>query len=696
MAKSATYYNVDDFNNYKRTQGKCVPPRTNVLAAASHIQTLFDAKKFTYGFMGGLPMLCLGYKREMPDLHIAYNDKDFERLQVKLESDRRIRLPAGMNPLLPFKILVWTGPSHKDHGCTVDATVELDLVPSGACGSPAAGALAQNLVLLGLQAAPGKQMVFKSLNIQYLMTTLLSYCKARDLLWDPKKDILYLCKHETEGLHRVRGQLNNKEVKELFLGTSFFSRLDMDSQRLCYQTLLDTHPPPTMSITPPASRVQMQPQSRLYESNQNVHERSPRSRYRKATGERGGSNSAAEYLAETHARIQSADHPQDSRRLSHIEGVQYVKSAKPQTVSVTAASKNARSSMPNLTTGHHPSQPLYTNAQDTSRARLQERVYGMPRPGQVHDCSTSSGLQSVHASSRLEYGADFRPTYMNAKHDTDSGDQPLRAGYKKLPNNTDLTDSAVHAMRSQRGSLHTASPEREQLPSQQLSEDARALQHGKLHLVGPEGVYGAPQKPPETGQEQAKHLRNHSAPPPRIQPNFIFELDAGPPLGSKFVAELPADSIMPSSAGQHQDSSRPSAVRTSSAPLGNVSLPASLVAGRPGMHAHHQSFDHSDPPAEREARFSPHQTNAYRYSSYACPSSTIAPASQEGATGPTYKAYRPFVLTNQLSRNDSVSSVYSPGHRRDASDDSTVSHDSTKLAREYQELLDFDLGYGSN
>lgn len=89
MTKSAAYYNVDDFYNYKRTQGKCLPPRINVLAAACHIQELFDAKKLTYGFMGGLPMLCLGYKREMPDIHIAYDDRDFERLKSKLENDRR-------------------------------------------------------------------------------------------------------------------------------------------------------------------------------------------------------------------------------------------------------------------------------------------------------------------------------------------------------------------------------------------------------------------------------------------------------------------------------------------------------------------------------------------------------------------------------------------------------------------------------
>ena len=89
MGKSATYYNLDDFNTYKKAQGKCLPPRNNVLAAACHIQALLDAKKFTYGFLGGLPMLCLGCKREMPDLHVAYEERDFERLQKKLGSDRR-------------------------------------------------------------------------------------------------------------------------------------------------------------------------------------------------------------------------------------------------------------------------------------------------------------------------------------------------------------------------------------------------------------------------------------------------------------------------------------------------------------------------------------------------------------------------------------------------------------------------------
>src|SRR5690242_4943124 len=141
--------------------------------------------------------------------------------------------------------------------------------------------------------------------MQYLMATLLSYCKARDLLWDPRKDILYLCKHRTEEVHHIRRQLNNREVKELFLGTSFFSRLDLDTQRLCYQTLLDTQPPPIMSITPPASQAQTNLQSRPEESDREADARLPRSRYRKATGQRSSSDSAAGCQAQNHARTQS-------------------------------------------------------------------------------------------------------------------------------------------------------------------------------------------------------------------------------------------------------------------------------------------------------------------------------------------------------------------------------------------------------
>ena len=91
MADNVRYSNAEEVNKQKRHQVKDVqiPPRTNFLAAADHVRHLFESKKFAYGVMGGLEMLCLGYRREMPDLHIAYDDRDFNKIKVKLEADKR-------------------------------------------------------------------------------------------------------------------------------------------------------------------------------------------------------------------------------------------------------------------------------------------------------------------------------------------------------------------------------------------------------------------------------------------------------------------------------------------------------------------------------------------------------------------------------------------------------------------------------
>ncbi|KAF2032498.1 hypothetical protein EK21DRAFT_98894 [Setomelanomma holmii] len=125
-------YNVEDYLKQKRQQDKVrVPPMANFLAAASHMRKLLEGKSLTYGIMGGLEMLCLGYRREMPDLQLAYDDRDFHRIKAKLEADQRVRLPEGMNSLFPAKVLVRTGPQYKDEGCTQAADIEVDLVPPG-------------------------------------------------------------------------------------------------------------------------------------------------------------------------------------------------------------------------------------------------------------------------------------------------------------------------------------------------------------------------------------------------------------------------------------------------------------------------------------------------------------------------------------------------------------------------------------
>jgi hypothetical protein len=133
MAHKLRHYDVAEFNNMKRQQGKNfkIPPRANFLAAVNHLRDFFETKKFAYGFMCGMQMLCLGYKREMPDVHIAYDDRDFNKIKAKLESNQRVRLPDGMNSLFPSKILVRTGPEYRDPGCTETCTIEVDLIPPG-------------------------------------------------------------------------------------------------------------------------------------------------------------------------------------------------------------------------------------------------------------------------------------------------------------------------------------------------------------------------------------------------------------------------------------------------------------------------------------------------------------------------------------------------------------------------------------
>lgn len=149
MGDNWKYYDVDGFNKRKREQGNTyrIPPRANFLLAANYIKNFLDGKKFNWAAMGGLAMLCLGSRREMLDIHIVYDDRDFQRIRAKLEGDQRyvplqqhlvlqaygirVRLPKGMNSLFPSKLLIATGPKYNDAGCTENAEVEVDLVPPG-------------------------------------------------------------------------------------------------------------------------------------------------------------------------------------------------------------------------------------------------------------------------------------------------------------------------------------------------------------------------------------------------------------------------------------------------------------------------------------------------------------------------------------------------------------------------------------
>ncbi|KAK7187657.1 hypothetical protein PSPO01_06391 [Paraphaeosphaeria sporulosa] len=135
MGQDQKYYDVDDYLRWKRSQGKNnkIAPRPNLLAATNWLRKFFDARKTNWAAMGSLAMLCLGARREIPDIHVVYDDKDFQRIRMKLETDPRVRLPKDMNSMFSSKLLISTGPKHNDAGCTENADIEVEMIPPGIC-----------------------------------------------------------------------------------------------------------------------------------------------------------------------------------------------------------------------------------------------------------------------------------------------------------------------------------------------------------------------------------------------------------------------------------------------------------------------------------------------------------------------------------------------------------------------------------
>jgi hypothetical protein len=89
----------------------------------------------------------------------------------------------------------------------------------------------------------------------YLVKTTLQYCKSQELAWDPKKDLTFLCQNYASEIQKIRQQLNQKEIQDMYLSTSYFAKLSPDDQRKSYNVLLNKDPPPLMSITPPPPQL---------------------------------------------------------------------------------------------------------------------------------------------------------------------------------------------------------------------------------------------------------------------------------------------------------------------------------------------------------------------------------------------------------------------------------------------------------
>lgn len=80
---------------------------------------------------------------------------------------------------------------------------------------------------------------------------MVHFCTAQDLAWNPREDVLYLCKNFSNQVQAIRAGLDTMAVQHNFLGTGFLARLSREDQRICYRVLLGKEPPPVMAITPP-------------------------------------------------------------------------------------------------------------------------------------------------------------------------------------------------------------------------------------------------------------------------------------------------------------------------------------------------------------------------------------------------------------------------------------------------------------
>lgn len=72
----------------------------------------------------------------------------------------------------------------------------------------------------------------------HLLRTTLVFCANRELTWDPKTDIVFLCKTYPGGIKSIRAQLNEKELNQWFFVTPFYLGLSIEDQRRCSLALL--------------------------------------------------------------------------------------------------------------------------------------------------------------------------------------------------------------------------------------------------------------------------------------------------------------------------------------------------------------------------------------------------------------------------------------------------------------------------
>ncbi|KAF2129459.1 hypothetical protein P153DRAFT_366852 [Dothidotthia symphoricarpi CBS 119687] len=606
MTDKKKYFDVDEFQRWYEMQGKnaMIPPRANFLAATNHIRNLFDKNKFTWGVMCGMEMLCLGYRREMPDLHIVYDSRDFLRMKAKLMADRRFRVPSDMNSLFPTKIFIQTGPEYKDTGCTLTTFIEVNLVPPGVYGTPPTDSLSSNLVILGLKT-DGKQNTYKGLNMLYLMKTMIYCCKVRDLAWDPRKDIVFLCQNYGEDIQNIRSHLNQKDVQEYFLGTPFFSRLAQTDQRRCYLVLLDKEPPPMMAITPPApqsghkysastsdlirppiSSHKSSPSLSIHVSSEHLslpvpgsfHQHAPsisqpqtqpdhsitardsRSRYRNISAPNSRNISPeGPLLTMSSMRPKSMDSRAAHDQLAvpsyqaRITNMQSVVSSRPQAVSSfcpVPMVAEARKSMPNLNALFRDTMPSYAITQtpfaDGRTIPYQQQQYPNMQPVSTFEATGSQNPGQEHLKSQLGFSSNTGYGHMGPPVPITVNPKRPQARASSHGSHLDRmsqSETSIPVLGEPKiGELDLVRPEGADVSSTESAGESKELQAKKALATDVEGFHLAA----HAASSEAHPEHDVSViPRPLFAPKHslpVAELDTTP-RSKNLIAELPAEEI---------------------------------------------------------------------------------------------------------------------------------------------------------
>ncbi|KAF2010075.1 hypothetical protein BU24DRAFT_467562 [Aaosphaeria arxii CBS 175.79] len=556
--QTGNYYSVEEYNSWKRKLGANYrsPPKANFLAAATYIRNLLDGKKMNWAAIGGLAMLCLGSRREMPDIHIVYEDRDYNKIKMKLEADPRVRLPRDMNPLFPSKILISTGPKFRDAGCTHDMEVELDLVPPGSQGTPPNDVLRKNQNLLRL-SMDGKMQNFKGLNILYLVKTTLEFCKRQDLMWDPKHDLYFLCCHFGKELEAIRHRLDVKAFEKYFFSTLFYSRLAPADQRRCSVPILGKEllrsPPPMMAITPPPETTNQAPTLPNVIPPQPTR---PILHPSKSTPQLSAGKPSVNSLLTPPmpGRAKLVKPPPKEPNL-----LPKATTSNPNTTAAGTEPREIRSryrqTAPPITPGHSRSassnmQAVPTGSNTQTRPRSMESLAPSRLPNGPVSNTVARGVEGVMNGQQALKGAPL--------HKTSSANNGVPAGKNPVPifaHSVPIPDPRIHPVppipaqfsspnHPTAASTHTHrnSPGAHR-PTASSTEKPKEAKASGLRVVGPDGLYAAqpkpprPTPPPAQAQIQApppKHAETSISPPIiHSQSGFAFELPGSTPSSSR-------------------------------------------------------------------------------------------------------------------------------------------------------------------